>query len=98
MQSNQVILHEAISSSLLSLGDSIMKTIVWHLNAQGVFLDSKTEIRIDRLNDHLQAIVGNLADDVMDEILKRLKVTDPALATQVIKMLEGQSRRGDTVA
>ena len=83
MQSSQALLHDAINDSLLSLGESIMKTITWHLNAQGIFLDYKTDIKINMLNDHMRQIVGNLADEVMSEVVSRLKETDPQLAKQI---------------
>jgi len=88
LQNSQVLLHEAISSSLMSLGESIMKTIVWHLNAQGVFLDQKTEIPIALFNEHMRQIVGNLADEVMREIVDRLEEADPVLARQIGKSLD----------
>jgi len=71
--SEQEVLREAIIDGLLALGEPIMKTILWHLKAQGVFIDSKNQIDIKLLYQDLEQIVGNIADVVMFEIYDRLK-------------------------
>lgn len=73
MVTEQDILREAITDGLLALGEPIMKTILWHLKAQGVFIDSKNQIDIKLLYQDLEQIVGNIADVVMFEIYERLK-------------------------
>ncbi|HKZ61377.1 MAG TPA: hypothetical protein VJZ68_03025 [Nitrososphaera sp.] len=73
MVSEQEVLREAITDGLLALGEPIMKTILWHLKAQGVFIDSKNQIDIKLLYQDLEQIVGNIADVVMFEIYDRLK-------------------------
>jgi hypothetical protein len=69
---NQQILQQAINESLLSLGEPIMKTIKWHLGAHGLFIDSKDQVDVRVLYSHLEQIVGNIADVVMDEIYVNL--------------------------
>lgn len=87
MQNSKQIVHEAISNSLLSLGEPIMKTIVWHLNVQGVFLDSQTDLPIGSFYKHLVNIIGNIADEVMEEIFERIKPIDNALAREIQRQL-----------
>jgi hypothetical protein len=69
---NHVALQQAISSGLLALGEPIMKTILWHLKEQGIFVDSRCEIDVRLFYQHLEEIVGNVADVVMNEILTNL--------------------------
>jgi len=68
----QQILQQAINEGLLSLGEPIMKTIKWHLGAHGLFIDSKDQVDIRVLHNHLEQIVGNIADVVMNEIYASL--------------------------
>lgn len=81
MVTEQEILREAITDGLLALGEPIMKTILWHLKAQGVFIDSKNQIDIKLLYQDLEQIVGNIADVVMFEIYDRLKASSHIPAT-----------------
>ena len=53
-----------------------MKTIKWHLGAHGLFIDSKDQVDIHVLHDHLEQIVGNIADVVMNEIYASLSERD----------------------
>lgn len=85
MVTEQEILREAITDGLLALGEPIMKTILWHLKAQGVFIDSKNQIDIKLLYQDLEQIVGNIADVVMFEIYERLKASSHTSATEDAK-------------
>jgi hypothetical protein len=69
---NQEVLRQAITEGLMALGEPIMKTITWHLRAHGIFLDSNSDLEVRILYNHLQQIVGNIADVVMDEIYESL--------------------------
>jgi hypothetical protein len=66
------VLQQAINDGLLALGEPIMKTILWHLKEQGIFVDSRNEIDVRQLYQHLEEIVGNVADVVMNEIYDNL--------------------------
>jgi hypothetical protein len=72
MAQNQQVLQQAINEGLLSLGEPIMKTIKWHLAAHGIFIDSKDQVDVHVLYNHLEQIVGNIADVVMNEIYTNL--------------------------
>lgn len=75
VKDNDEILRQAISNGLLALGEPIMRTILWHLKAQGIFLDSRDEINVRLLYQELEQIVGNIADEVMNEIYENLMRT-----------------------
>lgn len=86
MVTEQEILREAITDGLLALGEPIMKTILWHLKAQGVFIDSKNQIDIKLLYQDLEQIVGNIADVVMFEIYERLKASSHTPASEAAEV------------
>jgi hypothetical protein len=69
---DKIILQQAINEGLVPLGEPIVKTIKWHLRANGVFLDSQ-EIDLHIFYQHLEGIVGNIADVVINEIYEVLK-------------------------
>jgi len=73
LRESQQLLHEAINEGLLTLGEPIMDTIEWHLKARGVFLDSNDDLNLRQFYQHLEYIVGNLANMIMDEIYENLK-------------------------
>jgi hypothetical protein len=50
-----------------------METIQWHLKNRGVFLGSNEDIDIRRFYQHLEQIVGHIADMIMDEIYENLR-------------------------
>lgn len=50
-----------------------METIQWHLKNHGVFLDSNEDIDVRRFYQHLEQIVGHIADMIMDEIYENLR-------------------------
>jgi hypothetical protein len=87
----QDILREAITDGLLALGEPIMKTILWHLKAQGVFIDSKNQIDIKLLYQDLEQIVGNIADVVMFEIYERLKANAQTSVAEAAQASSGNS-------
>jgi hypothetical protein len=72
MTRNQVLVS-AINDSLLSLGEPIMRTIVWHLNARGVYLDERRGVDIRLFYSHLEYIIGDITGVVLGEIYERLK-------------------------
>jgi ribosomal protein L20A (L18A) len=93
-----MLLHQAINEGLLSLGEPIMKTILWHLKAHGVFVDSRNEIDVRVLHSALRQIVGNIADVVMEEVysnlaarngltIKQIKSTE-AVVVKIEKLLQ----------
>jgi hypothetical protein len=50
-----------------------METIQWHLKAHGVFLDSNDDLDVHQFYQHLEHIVGHVADMIMDEIYENLR-------------------------
>ena len=72
MGTNQLLVG-AINESLQSLGTPIKKTIVWHLNHNGLYLDDKREMDIRAFHEHLEQIVGSISEVVLDEIYERLQ-------------------------
>lgn len=50
-----------------------METIQWHLKARGVFLDSNDDLDVRLFYQHLEYIVGNIANLIMDEIYENLR-------------------------
>ena len=77
MSGTRLILQEAIRDGLTPLGPPIVKTILWHLKANGVFLNSQ-EINIYVFYQHLEGIVGNIADVVINEIYMNLQKKFPS--------------------
>ena len=73
MQQNQEILRKAVNDALKEFGEPVMKTIVWHLNAHGIFLDQKSEVDIRTLYNHLEQIVGNAAGIAIETIYENLR-------------------------
>ena len=80
--SNQLLVG-AINESLLSLGEPIMTTIVWHLNAKGIYLDTRKGIDIRSFFKQLEFIIGDIAEVVLDEIYDRLRAGTSSLPTSV---------------
>ena len=76
MGRNQILVC-AINDSLLSLGEPIKQTIVWHLNAQGIYLDERKSVDIRQLYKHLEHIIGDITEVVLAEIYDRLKADVP---------------------
>lgn len=50
-----------------------METITWHLKARGIFLDSNEDVDVRVFYQHLEFIVGNIANMIMDEIYVNLR-------------------------
>jgi molybdenum cofactor biosynthesis enzyme len=72
LSNQQETLRAAINTGLVSLGEPIMKTIIWHLHSRGFSIESKN-IDIALFYDHLHEIVGNTADIVLEEVYTNLK-------------------------
>jgi hypothetical protein len=70
---NREIVQQVIVDELHELGEPVMKTIVWHLNTNGIFLDSKEKIDIRLFYDELGKIVGNVADIAIESIYENLR-------------------------
>ena len=49
-----------------------METIVWHLNSRGFFIESD-DIDITLFDYHLREVVGNVADNVLEEVYNTLE-------------------------
>jgi hypothetical protein len=66
MTTNQrhTILAQAIDESLHSLGDPIKKTVVWHLNLNGIFIESE-QFDIASFYATLEDIMGSSAEVVL---------------------------------
>lgn len=77
MARDNLILQRAINEGLDQLGGPIVKTIVWHLRSNGVFLDSQSEIDLRLFHKHLEDIVGNIADIVLSEVYESLRKRYP---------------------
>ena len=73
LRENQQLLHQAINEGLLTLGEPIMETITWHLKARGIFLESDEDVDVRVFYQHLEYIVGNIANMIMDEIYVNLR-------------------------
>lgn len=59
-----VILRQAIDESLHSLGEPIKKTVVWHLNLNGIFTESD-QFDLASFYETLEDIMGNGAEVVI---------------------------------
>jgi hypothetical protein len=104
MCGNHEVLQQAINEGLFALGEPIMKTIVWHLKEQGIFLDSRKEIDVRLFYQHLEAIIGNVADVVMNEIYDNLRRTshdnllqispDAPVVERIAQLLEVSDDKG----
>jgi hypothetical protein len=107
MRANQQLLQQAVNEGLLSLGEPIMKTIKWHLAANGVFLDSKDQVDVRVLYGHLEQIVGNIADVVMNEIYSNLSQRNTlsvegikqseSVVSRIERFLNAEGREGDEI-
>ena len=108
MQRNPQLLQQAINEGLLSLGEPIMKTIIWHLAAHGIFIDSKDQIDVRVLYNNLQQIVGNIADVIMNEIYEKLntksvlyiensKSSEEPVIVRIEKLLQAGSKEDESV-
>ncbi len=73
----QLVPQKVIYDGLAPLGGPIVKTIVWHLRANGVFLESEGGIDLRTFYQHLEGIVGNIADIVTGEIYEELSKKYP---------------------
>jgi hypothetical protein len=76
LQWDQNALREAISQSLLTCGEPVMKTVLWHLSKQGIYLSSNDRIDMRLFYDHLEDLIGSGASLVMDEIVDSLVQAD----------------------
>ena len=72
-QRQRIMLNTAIMESLLSLGETIMNTILWHMRLKGIILDDSIDTDIDVFFDSLSEIVGNVADVVMKDVYTNLQ-------------------------
>jgi hypothetical protein len=99
------VLQEAINEGLVSLGEPIMKTILWHLAARGIFIDSSDPVDIRVLYDNLEQIVGNVTDVIMNEIyanlrarnnltVKNIRSSDEPVIARIEKLLQIDSKQG----
>jgi hypothetical protein len=69
---NKLSLKTAINAGLVSLGEPIMETILWHLHSRGFFIESN-DIDITLFDYHLREVVGNVADNVLEEVYNTLE-------------------------
>lgn len=79
-QDSQDALREAICDTLLALGWPVTKTIIWHLNAKGVFLASKEELNVEQFYQHLIQIIGQAADIILNQIYENMKQSGGKIA------------------
>lgn len=66
------VLRSEIITVLQSLGNSIYKTIMWHMNTRGVFSNPEV-IDIDVFYNNLQVLLGPLTDEILEMTFKQLK-------------------------
>jgi hypothetical protein len=66
------LLRIEINEVLLSLGNSINKTIMWHMNNRGVFSNPKL-IDLQIFYDNLEELLGPLSDEILVMTLKNLQ-------------------------
>lgn len=69
---DQSMLRQAIGLSLRSCGEPVMKTVLWHMETQGIFLDSNDRIDMRLFYENLESLIGSASVVVMDEIVERL--------------------------
>lgn len=67
LNQKNAVLRQAINESLSSLGEPIKKTVVWHLNLNGVFIESD-QLDVTSFFRTLEDIMGNGADVVVETI------------------------------
>ena len=72
-QLNRTMLNKAIKESLLSLGEAIMNTILWHMRQRGFILNDAVDTDIDIFFNYLSEIVGDVADVVMTDVYNNLE-------------------------
>jgi hypothetical protein len=58
MSPTHVTLRDAINDGLAPVSEPIVKTIVWHLRANGVFLNSSQGIDLQVFYQHLEEIMA----------------------------------------
>lgn len=68
----QKLLRIEINEVLLSLGNSINKTIMWHMNNRGVFSSPKM-IDLQIFYNNLEELLGPLSDEILIMTLKNLQ-------------------------
>lgn len=83
---------EAVSRALSELGNSTMRSIIWHLENKGILLDPPNFV-LRRFYDGLQELLGNGADMLMQEVyedlLKRLGLDhEPATGLSPLDKIE----------
>jgi hypothetical protein len=76
LQWDQGMLRRAIGTSLLTFGEPVMKTVLWHLKTHGFFLESDDKINMRLFFDHLESLIGGAAYVVLDEIVGSLIQSD----------------------
>jgi hypothetical protein len=75
LRGDQAALREAISESLSYCGEPVTKTILWHLKARGIFLDSNEEIDLALFYKQLEDLFGSSAGLILDGIIDSLMRT-----------------------
>ena len=66
------IIRRVIEQVLISLGPSIQKTIMWHMNNRGIFADPKF-LDVNSLYTNLQELMGPYAEEIMEMTWERLE-------------------------
>jgi hypothetical protein len=72
LQWDQTLLRQAIGSTLRAFGDPVMKTVLWHMETRGIFLDSNEKIDMRLFYEHLESLIGEASVVVMGEIVQSL--------------------------
>jgi hypothetical protein len=66
------IARRAIEEVLISLGPSIEKTIMWHMNNRGVFANPQS-LDILTIYTNLQELMGPYAEEIVEMTWERLE-------------------------
>ena len=82
-------LLRAIDNALTGMGDPVKKTVMWHLNNQGVYIGHMS-IDVIRLYSTLEQLIGSGVDVVFNEVYTEL---EKQLTPDILTRLDSRSCR-----
>jgi hypothetical protein len=80
-------LLKAIDNALTGMGEPVKKTVMWHLNDQGVYIGCNN-IDVLRLYSTLEQLIGSGADVVFNEVYSEL---EKQLTPDILTRLDSES-------
>lgn len=79
----EAALLKAIDSALAGMGDPVKKTVMWHLNNQGIYIGHKN-FDVFKLYSTLEQLIGSGVDVVFNEVYSELeKQLTPDILTRL---------------